>query len=254
MGTNGVEISGMGIDEHIAHLDRDGRALADAAERAGWDVPVPATDWAVRDLVTHVGGVHRWAADIVRTASPSGGTEAGHAVGTGPDDGELLAWFRDGHAELVETLRAAPADLTCFAFLPAPSPLAFWARRQAHETAVHRADAEVAAGLLPAFDVAFAQDGIAELLHGFAPRKSNAIDRAATILLRPTDAGDHWLITLGGERITAELAGDAMSADTVVTGSSGELYLWLWNRPSPVVVSGEESVARLWRTVRVRWG
>ncbi len=66
MGTNGVEISGMGIDEHIAHLDRDGRALADAAERAGWDVPVPATDWAVRELVTHVGGVHRWAADIVR--------------------------------------------------------------------------------------------------------------------------------------------------------------------------------------------
>ena len=34
--------------------------------------------------------------------------------------------------------------MRCFAFLPAPSPLAFWARRQAHETGIHRADVESA--------------------------------------------------------------------------------------------------------------
>jgi len=42
-------------------------------------------------------------------------------------------------------LSAAPPDLRCWTFLPAPSPLAMWARRQAHETTVHRVDAELAA-------------------------------------------------------------------------------------------------------------
>ncbi|MER6443505.1 hypothetical protein ABT275_45720 [Streptomyces sp. NPDC001185] len=38
--------------------------------------------------------------------------------------------------------------MTCWTFNPArvPSPLAFWTRRQAHETAVHRYDAEAATG------------------------------------------------------------------------------------------------------------
>jgi uncharacterized protein (TIGR03083 family) len=242
----------MTVDEHVGYLDRDGRALAAAAERAGWGAPVPGTDWTVRELVTHVGGVHRWAADIVRTGSATGATEAGRAVGSGPGDGELLAWFRDGHAALIDTLRAAPEDLECFTFLPAASPLAFWARRQAHETAVHRADAQAAAAVRPGFDVAFAQDGIAEVLHGFAARKSNAIDRAATLLLRPTDGGDAWLITMGGERIVADRA-EPGDADATVSGSSGDLYLWLWNRPSAAVVSGDELVAQLWQTVQVRW-
>ena len=243
----------MDVDEHIASLERDGQSLADAAERAGWDAPVPATDWTVRDLVTHVGGIHRWAADIVRTGSASADTEAGRAVGTGPNDDELLAWFSDGHVALVQTLRAAPAERDCVTFLPASTPLAFWARRQAHETAVHRADAEGAAGITPAYDVTFAQDGIAEMLHGFAARKSNAIDCAATLLLQPTDGGDPWLVKTGGERITADRAGEGGNADAVVAGTSGDIYLWLWNRPSSVVVTGDESAADLWRSVRVRW-
>jgi uncharacterized protein (TIGR03083 family) len=245
----------LSVDEHIAQLDRDGEVLADAAERAGWDAPVPGTDWVLRELVTHVGGVHRWATQIVTSAADSGDVPAGRAVGTGPADDELLGWFRDGHGAVVDALRAAPDALECFTFLPAPSPRAFWARRQAHETAVHRADAELAAGATPTFDVAFAQDGIAELLYGFAARKSNAIDRAATILLKPTDAGDPWLITLGGERIVAEPApAHPRATDVVVSGTSGELYLWLWNRTGGAAVTGERSVADLWRTVRVRWG
>src|SRR5207253_4063893 len=55
-----------------------------------------------------------------------------------PADAALLAWFRDGHAALVGTLESAPPDLKCFTFLPAPSALAFWARRQAHETGIHQ--------------------------------------------------------------------------------------------------------------------
>jgi uncharacterized protein (TIGR03083 family) len=247
----------MDVEALTDRLATDGPSLADAAARAGLDAPVPATDWTVRDLVTHVGGVHRWATDIVAHCGKSFDTPAGDAVGTGPSDAELVDWFRAGHAALVETLRAAPADLDCATFLPADSPRHFWARRQAHETAVHRADAEAAAGYSAAFDADFAQDGMAELLLGFAARKANAIAQPATIGLRAVD-GPSWLITLGGERTVAERrdgpAADAVgAADAVVAGTSADLYLWLWNRPGAVVVTGDGSVAALWRTVRVTW-
>jgi uncharacterized protein (TIGR03083 family) len=242
----------MDVVSLIDHLSEHGDRLAAAADRAGWDTPVPGTDWDVRALVTHVGGVHRWAADIVDTCSSTGDTAAGQAVGSGPPDDELLEWYQNGHAALVQTLRDAPADLACFTFLPADSPLHFWARRQAHETAVHRADAEAAAGDVTPFDAAFAQDGIAELLHGFARRRSNAVARRGTIGLDAAD-GPSWLITLGGERTEAVPTEDLLGTDVTVRGLSSDLYLWLWNRPSEAVVDGDAAVARTWAAVRVTW-
>ena len=241
---------GMEIGAHVSQLRMEGPLLAAAADRAGWDAAVPGTDWHVRELVTHIGGVHRWAADIVRTGASESETEAGNAVGTGPGDDELLDWFAAGHAALVETLACAPDDLECATFLPAPSPLAFWARRQAHETAVHRADAEAAAGQVTVFPVASAQDGIAEMLHGFAARKSNAIERDATLSLLAGD-GPPWRVMLGGERIVAAESDEP--AEVTISGTSSDLYRWLWNRPAAVIVTGDETVAALWRTIRVRW-
>jgi uncharacterized protein (TIGR03083 family) len=240
----------------IAQLAADGPRLIDAAQRAGWDAPVPATDWTVRELVVHVGGVHRWAADIVASRRDTTETAAGDAVGTGPGDDELAGWFRAGHAALVETLRAAPADLECVTFLPADSPLHFWARRQAHETAIHRVDAEGAAGEVTPFDVAFARDGIAELLDGFAHRRRKRPVPAATIGLHAED-GPSWLVTLGGERVESRQVADPArlgDVELTVRGSSSDLYLWLWNRPGAALVEGDQDVAALWATtVRVRW-
>lgn len=241
----------MSVDEHVARLEADGALLADEAARAGWDAPVAACQWDVRQLVTHVGGIHRWAAANVSTASPVSDDVTARAVGTGPADDELLDWFRAGHGALVTALRAAPADLDCCTFLPAPSPLAFWARRQAHETAIHRADAESASGAITPWPAAFAQDGIAEMLLGFAARRSNAIATRGNLALRPSDAGAAWLVTFGGERITAVEADS--DADAVVAGTSSDIYLWLWNRPSAVSITGDVAIADLWRSVRVRW-
>ncbi|HJQ43596.1 MAG TPA: maleylpyruvate isomerase family mycothiol-dependent enzyme [Jatrophihabitantaceae bacterium] len=241
----------MDVADHLAQLDADGQLLADAAERAGLDAKVVACDWTVRDLVTHTGGIHRWAADIVRTGADTGDTEFGRAVGTGPDDRELIAWFRDGHRALVQTLTDASEDVDAFTFLPAPSAKAFWARRQAHETGMHRADAESAAGDITPFAADFAQDGIAEIVQGFAARKSNAIDTPGVLGLAASD-GPNWRITLGGEHIVAE-PGDIADASATVIGRSSDLYLWLWNRPSAATVSGDELLAQQWREVRVRW-
>jgi hypothetical protein len=89
------------------------------------------------------------------------------------------------------------------------------------------------------------------MLLGFARRKSNTIDSEATISLRASD-GPSWLITLGGERIAAREDDSAVQA--ALAGTSSDLYLWLWNRPSGAALSGNEEVAGLWREVRVRWG
>ena len=236
----------------IAHLAAEGPRLAAAAGRAGWDTHVPATEWNVRQLITHIGGVHRWATEVV-SGAPREHVDAAHAlVGVGPPDAELVDWFRTGHENLVEALAAAPADLDAFTFLPADSPLEFWARRQAHETAIHRADAENAAGLAPDFDAEFAQDGIAEVLT-FGHRRGFARDRAATIGL---DAGDgpSWLITFGGEHTEAVRSEDLAGTDVTVRGLSSDLYLWLWNRPSQAYADGDDEVAALWtETVRIHW-
>src|ERR1019366_10224384 len=81
-------------------------------------------------------------------------------------DGDLFRAYRSAHAVLVEALVAAPPDLRCWTFLPAPSPLAFWARRQAHETTIHRVDAELASGPVAPVTPEFAADGLDELLFG----------------------------------------------------------------------------------------
>jgi uncharacterized protein (TIGR03083 family) len=238
----------------IGQLTAEGQLLIDAARRAGWDAPVPATKWTVRELVIHVGGVHRWAADIVTACRDSGDTAAGKAVGSGPADDELAEWFENGHAALVETLRAAPDELDCFTFLPADSPRQFWARRQAHETAIHRVDAEGAAGddVTPA-SPAFAQDGIREILNGFARRRSNAIPVKATLGLDAAD-GPSWLVRFGGELIESEQTEDLTGTDVTMRGLSSDLYLWLWNRPSQAVADGDAEVAARWTgAVRVRW-
>jgi uncharacterized protein (TIGR03083 family) len=117
--------------------------------------------------------VHRWATRYVT----EGLTER-IPLGDEPegDGAELVAWYREGHRALVKALTDADPALECFAFLPASSPLAFWARRQAHETAIHRVDAESALGADHSpFEPAFAADGIDELLVRFHGRERSRV-------------------------------------------------------------------------------
>ncbi|MEV4614599.1 maleylpyruvate isomerase family mycothiol-dependent enzyme [Kitasatospora sp. NPDC049258] len=244
----------MKISEYVDALRHEGALLADAAARTAPDAPVPTCpDWRLRDLVTHTGQVHRWATAYVRDGHRGPLDEAGSQAAWGPvpADRELVEWFRDGHGRLVAALEQAPRDLDCWSFLPAPSPLAFWARRQAHETAVHRADAESAAGSAAPTptDPAFAEDGLAELLTGFVVRPWGRLrsERPRRLLVRPTDRPASWLVTISQEPVvTVEAEGPA---DCTLSGRADDLYLLLWNRLAAdrVEVTGDRSVLDLWR-------
>ncbi|MEU6139436.1 maleylpyruvate isomerase family mycothiol-dependent enzyme [Streptomyces sp. NPDC047081] len=235
--------------EFVQILDREGGLLAAAAEEAGTEAKVPpCPEWQVRDLLRHTGMVHRWA-----TAYVAEGHTSYHPDGGLPelDGAQLLTWFREGHRRLVDTLASAPPDVQCWHFLPAPSPLAFWARRQAHETTVHRVDAESARGGTPtAIGPAFAADGIDELLRGFHARSRSRVrsDGPRVLRVRATDTNDAvWTVRLSQEPPTTERGGTGEEADCEVAGPAAQLYLALWNRVPFPQVTGDAAVATLWR-------
>jgi uncharacterized protein (TIGR03083 family) len=259
--------------DHIARLREDGELLASAAERAGLDAPVPAcAGWRVRDLLKHLGYVHRWAAGYVREQYPRWVDRASEKeiLADGLRDDALIGWFRDGHAALVQALEAAGPDMTCWTFLDAPSPLAFWARRQAHETAIHRVDAEQAAAAAgaavpetgddAAFAPGFAADGVDELIMGFLGRdaKHGSWDGPPGVLGIHADDGTgataHWRVAAAPGQLA--VTREAGPADCDVTGSAARLYLMLWNRrdTSGLQVRGDPgTLAALRAHLQVTW-
>ncbi len=202
----------MQIADHIACLRAEGNLLARAAERAGLDAPVPACPgWRIRDLLAHLGFVHRWAAAYVAEQRTDMTREPGEEeiAALAPADASLAGWFREGHAALVSVLSAADPATRCWTFLAASSPLAFWARRQAHETAIHRVDAQLAVAAagpgaeLDPFPAGLAADGIDELLTGFAARRPQSLaDAPARLVIRAEDgaATPCWTVRMGSQQ------------------------------------------------------
>jgi uncharacterized protein (TIGR03083 family) len=245
-------LRGVEISDYVDAIERSGTALVTAAQEAGLDAPVPTCpEWVVRDLVGHQGGVHRWAAWHVTTGSEAMATdEQAVPLFATPTDDALFDWFVTGHRALIAALRGADPDLHCWSFLPAPSPLVFWARRQAHETTIHSRDAESAAAKRGTpVPRALAVDGIDELLFGFLSRRRGRLvaDPPVSLAIVAVDTGDTWTIHIDPDhrRATREI----QPADCTISGAADALFRTLWNRANPdeINVRGNDCVLNLWR-------
>ncbi len=252
----------MEVDEHIDFLQHEGELLAIAATDVDPETPVTTVpDWPLRDLLHHIGGIHRWAATTIREARTERyDTTLLEVVGRWPGDADLVDWFRAGHADLVRTLRDADPNLECWHFFAAPSPIAFWARRQAHETAIHRADTESCTGPITPYAPELAADGINEILFGFAARTGRYphAEPPPRLHLRATDLEREWSAQLGPDRVEVVVDDDASAprSDCTVAATASDLYLLLWNRvpPDALSVDGDRECLSVWRdAVRVRW-
>jgi uncharacterized protein (TIGR03083 family) len=258
------------IAEHLDALRRHGELMARAAAAAGLAAAVPSCpSWQVKDLLRHTGYIHRWAARHVAEgpAEVIDGPSEAEILRGGAADADLLDWFRAGHVALMETLASADPAVECATFMPASSPLAFWTRRQAHETAIHRADAELAAGAAPEYPAGFAADGIDELIVGFGQRRKYQPQASAADggLLRvvAADTGDAWSIAarqglLQPRRETGAATAGGAGAGCTVSGPASGLYLYLWNRADAakagVIVTGDPSLLASWQaSVKIRW-
>ncbi|MCA1789998.1 MAG: maleylpyruvate isomerase family mycothiol-dependent enzyme, partial [Thioalkalivibrio sp.] len=202
----------MEIDRHISALEWEAQLFAGAARRIELDAPVSSCPgWDMRDLVRHLAEIHLWAgAQVSNRAAKMFVDDLSELSAYWPElavfwpsDAELIDWYLETNANLLRELTSAPTDLECRTFLPAPSPLAMWARRQAHETAVHRFDAEHVGHTQTSFDPSFATDGIDEVLCAFAPRGNTfMIDSPKTMAVHPNDTDARWHVTMAPDGIT----------------------------------------------------
>jgi uncharacterized protein (TIGR03083 family) len=250
----------LSLEQHLEALARGGAALGEAAAAAGPNAKVPTCPaWDVTDLVVHQGMVHRWAAANLRG-------ERDHDTAASQADGRaaarLLDWYAAGVTALVDTVRATADDAKAMVFLKdAPPPRRFWARRQAHETTIHGADAVAAArGRWPTaadvdIDPSLAADGIDELLMGFITRGKGKLHAPEpyTVLVRADDTGHAWTLRIGDGPVATTPGGTGRPA-AVLSGTAVQVYLSLWNRADELTCEGRPDVVGQWRKqVRIRW-
>ena len=139
---------------------------AELARITGGDLerPVPTCPgWTFRQLATHLGRGHRWAAQIVATRATTPIPMREVADGKlPPDPAQHAPWLNAGADRVIEAVTAAGSDLVWT--LAGIGPASFWARRRAHEAAVHLADAQLAAGRDVDLAPDVAADGVDEWL------------------------------------------------------------------------------------------
>jgi uncharacterized protein (TIGR03083 family) len=233
----------MDVELYLTALRADGDALADAAEGA-MGRPVPSCPgWVARDVVGHTGMVHRLIGDRVRRGS-TGQDDVDRPVV--PRDDSVLAWYREGLDQLVEILGETSMDKPVWNWSSIwPDTAAFWPRRMAHETSVHRVDAELAAGVQRPIDTALAADGVDEFLTvHFAEDAEAFTGGGESVVLRTTDAPGEWTVTAAQGRAAIE-PGASDDAAAGIEGASSDLVLTLWRRPpiGGVEIAGDRDLA-----------
>jgi uncharacterized protein (TIGR03083 family) len=216
----------------IDQLAQDSERLADAAAAAGTDADVPTCPgWTVSDLLDHCVRGDNWARTIAEQGR-AGSTERVLPADTDPSlQGDALVQaFRASAQALVAALSSISPDTPVWTFSATDRTAAFWQRRRAQETAVHRFDAETAAGTPTPIATTLAVDGIDEFLAVFLPRLADNFGEVgdATVHLHCTDVDGEWLVARrdGVLTVTAEHA----KGDVAARGTASDLLLFLWGR------------------------
>ncbi|GAA1804763.1 maleylpyruvate isomerase family mycothiol-dependent enzyme [Planosporangium flavigriseum] len=241
----------------VAGLRAEGAAFRAAVGQEGvLTAPVPSCpDWTIEDLVRHLGGVYRWVAGHV------GRGTTGHPgqldVSDTPTGPAVLSWWDDQFAKTLKLLDWLDPALPAWNWAPQPKKAEFWHRRLAHETAVHRWDAQIAVGLSEPIEAKLAADGITEVLDSWLPagRRRGPLDRHGVIALRATDLAEVWNVRLRGEGIAlldtdTLLDHDHHNERAVACGTASDLLLALYGRvPFEVLdTAGDGSLLAALRT------
>ena len=209
--------------EFLAWLERLTDEVYVLAAEADPAAKVPSCPgWTVADLVVHLGEVHVWAEQCIRLGDPVERPPAGPGEGRAA----LAAWYADCAAVLLSTLRRTPPGTACWTFGPRPRTAAFWFRRQAHETAVHRWDLGAVLGRDRGYPAELAADALDEVVTVFFPRqvRLGRIPPLTAALALEVDDGRGWLLAGDGTGTPGD------TADATVSGPADALVLLLWGR------------------------
>jgi uncharacterized protein (TIGR03083 family) len=249
----------LSFDSYLALFDADAHLLA-AAAAGGLDPEVPCCPgWTVRDLVIHTAGVHSHKADLI-----SGGWVKQSPPRPEIRDGvDPLEWYRREAARLYQALAGADPAAPANTF-GRDKTVGFWYRRMAHETVVHRVDAEQAHGYESTVDPDLALDGVAELFDVFiSGHPTWAGFRASDDVVRIEIEDQAWTARLGkfvGSKngvdhvVRTTMPEPDGRPDAVITGEPDRVYLWMWGRApvTDVTVAGDGDVADRFRATCAR--
>jgi uncharacterized protein (TIGR03083 family) len=250
-------------DRYLEALTAQSTLFAEALRGADLQLRVPTCpDWTIYQLTEHLGHTHRWVTAVItrRATGPLDFDALG--VAAAPEDpDELGTWLRDGAGELVDAIRAAGPQTPVWTWSWGDDhSVGFWARRMAHETAVHRADAELALGREFALEADLAADAISEWLSLFgSPRAIDYRPELAALRgegqvlhLHSTDPGlgeaGEWIVRRTPSGPVWE-HGHA-KGDVAVRGPVVDLLLVLLRRvppgEAPITVLGDASLLEHW--------
>lgn len=246
---------------YYAEIEASTAALAAVVDSADPGLPIPACPgWTLRQLATHVGRAQRWAGQIVSARSAEFIEFRAVPDGRLPDDRAARGrWLTAGAARLVGALGEAGDDLV-WAF-GSMLPAGFWARRMSHESMVHCADAQLAAGDEVAMTAELAADAIDEWLRvmsgpdlGQPDRREAVLAPGRTLHVHATDPGlggtGEWLVTHSSDGV--RVTGGHGSGDVALSGPAADLLLVLLGRKpataEPVRVFGDHDLLDAWLT------
>ena len=233
----------------LAMVPEETFRIADCAA-ADPGVAVPGCPgWDLAALAGHLGLVQLWVETMVRTGARERLDRT--QLGPPPVGPARVDWLRAGAVRLAATLAAAGPGRRVWTFAGSDGRSAVWLRRMAHEAQIHRADAEAATGLSPAFEPWLAADGIDEFLQVMLPRcyQGGPVPGLRGVLaLRCTDSDGAWTVGLGEDAAVVE-RGRSDEAECTATGPAGTVFGFVWNRPigTAVRLEGDPEVAAAWR-------
>ncbi|MBV8161609.1 MAG: maleylpyruvate isomerase family mycothiol-dependent enzyme [Acidimicrobiia bacterium] len=233
----------MDYSEHVEAVERETGAFAKALMLGDGDARVPTCpDWTLRDLAVHVGQVMGFWTHLLCEGTgrqkPQFDEQPGPAAGL---------WFVQIAGCLVSELKAATAETKVWTWNPADQSAGFAARRMAHETAVHRFDAQMAVGQpAPIEPPALAADGIEEIfvMVEAAPERAGR-GEGQTLHLHSAE-GDEWLITMDPSGL--DVRRKHAKGDLALRGAVSDLELLLYDRPpiGEIERFGDSAVLDAW--------
>lgn len=233
-------MKGYGKDFWVAALRVDGAALIGAVSEddvVRREMPT-CPDWIIGDLLRHLGSIYRRIRDNAASMGPD--EDWGPLIepeGTpSADDPAIVEWFREEFERLVAFLDALDPDRPTWNWAGQPRVARFWHRRMAHETAVHRWDAQAAVRLPEPIESKLAVDTVSEVLDTLLPcgfRKRRDVN--GVVRLVATDEDHEWTVRLRGEGMalvdgTTLRDQDAQTEETFAAGTASDLALALWGR------------------------
>jgi uncharacterized protein (TIGR03083 family) len=231
--------------EFVAAVRREGEATV-AAGRGEADLPIPSCPrWRMSDLLLHVAGAFGRATRAVAQRA----TTAPEPPERPADDTMPVDHLSAALDELVVTLSDAGPDSPAWNWTGDNQVAHFWARRMAHESAVHRYDAQRARGVAQPVDADLARDGLDEMLDVILPlivaHRQPTLPRGSFVF-EETDAGNTWSVDVADT--TVQRVDVIKTPDVTARGTASGLLLAVSNRVpwSSLEVSGDTALLDRW--------